>query len=431
MPTRNLVLLITLLAFSAICYLKAPGNYYATQVAEAMELISRASLEPVELRELFENAMQGMLTGFDPHSRYLPPAEYRPLQEDLDQQFGGVGIIVEQNVETGALTVLRPSLGSPAERAGIRAGDVIVAIDGHPAEGIQMSEAVQRIRGRPGTRVRLTVRHVGSDEPVDYELERQIIAVPSVLGDVRDERGGWQFVLADHPRIGYIRIETFGEQTVSELRAALESIAGRVDGLVLDLRNNSGGLLSAAVETCDLFLASGEIVSIRVRGGAVRDRYEARPGVAFPLHIPMAVLVNQYSASASEIVAACLQDHGRAVVVGQRTWGKGTVQNIYPFEGGRSALKLTVAEYRRPSGTNIHRGEGVDEQQQWGVKPNPGLDVPLEEDEFVQLFRQRRERDLPSAAATDNAAATPIADRQLQRALEYLTRQTAGAERSQ
>src|SRR5690606_4866213 len=122
--------------------------------------------------------------------------------------------------------------------------DVIVAIDGHPAEGIQMSEAVQRIRGRPGTRVRLTVRHVGSDEPVDYELERQIIAVPSVLGDVRDERGGWQFVLADHPRIGYIRIETFGEQTVSELRAALESIAGRVDGLVLDLRNNSGGLLS-------------------------------------------------------------------------------------------------------------------------------------------------------------------------------------------
>jgi carboxyl-terminal processing protease len=198
----------------------------------------------------------------------------------------------------------------------------------------------------------------------------------------------------------------------------------------MDLRGNAGGLLESAVETCDLFIPEGRIVSIRGRGGAVRRTREATPAMLVPHHMPIAVLVNRYSASASEIVAACLQDHDRAVIVGERTWGKGTVQNVIELEGGRSALKLTTASYWRPSGRNIHRGEGEGEEAPWGVRPNDGYLVRFDDKEMENVLLDRRRRDLYDDAPEDRPGsegdvgssehAAPVPDRQRERAWEYL-----------
>jgi carboxyl-terminal processing protease len=207
--------------------------------------------------------------------------------------------------------------------------------------------------------------------------------------------------------------------------------------VILDLRNNAGGLLDAAVETCDLFLDGGRIVSTRGRDRRERSVFDARPAVSLPPHVPLAILINKYSASASEIVAACLQDHQRAVVIGERTWGKGTVQNLLKIEGGRSALKLTTASYWRPSGKNIHRGQDVGEEADWGVRPDPGFEVRLNDEEMEQVRLARRQRDLgrdassggqPSSEspAVENASVDSATegmtgdDRQLRKAVEYL-----------
>jgi carboxyl-terminal processing protease len=394
MPPRNLATIMIMVVVSMICHTKATRNHFASLVAEGMVIVSQNSLEPVQSRELFENAMSGMVRGLDPHSSYIPPADFQPLQESLDQQFGGIGIYLDTNPDTEQLTVLSPVVGTPAFRAGIRAGDVILAIDGQTTELMTRDDAANLVRGQPGTDVVLRVQHLGEAGYHDVTVERAVIMVPSVLGDMRDADGRWQFVLHDHPRIGYIRITSFGEKTVGELKQALSSINGSVDALIIDVRNNAGGLLSAAVETCDLFLGKGVIVSTRGRQGQIRSHYEASPQIDFDTNLPITVLINKFSASASEILAACLQDHGRATVAGERSWGKGTVQNIYPFEGGRSAIRLTVASYWRPNGENIHRGRNAKESDAWGVRPNPGLDTALTDEQMVQLSRQRMLRDV-------------------------------------
>ncbi len=447
MPPRNAIVLSATIFLSLVCYAKSTRNQYARLVAEGMAIVSRNALEEVKPRQLFEDAMSGMLHKLDRYSTYIPPAEFEPFQEVLDQEFGGIGIYLDTNPDNDQLTVLSPVAGAPAYRAGVRAGDHIVAIDGVLTAELKRDEAASRMRGKPGTTVRLTVRHVGAEQTQDIDVQRAIIEVPSVLGDTRDGAGNWNFVLEQEPRIAYIRIVSFGEKTVGETKQALASLPGNIEALILDVRNNTGGLLSAAVDICDLFLDEGVVVTTRGRDSSIRSQYEATAGVVIEPHIPMAVLANRFSASASEIVAACLQDHQRAVVVGERTWGKGTVQNVYPLEAGRSAIKLTVASYWRPSNENIHRPEGAQDEDIWGVRPSPDCELTLTDEQFQATNLARARRDIltlppaatnhgDSAAAADavggNGATTPVAaelaeDLQLRKAVEVLKRQLTEA----
>ncbi len=435
MPPRNLAAILVTLALSIFCWASSPRQHYARLLAEAMEIITNESLAPVRPRQLFEYAMSGITEKLDPYSQYIPPSQMQPLHENIEQQFGGIGLMIERDLQQDRIVVVSTVVGGPAHRAGIHAGDIIVEVDGQSVQGMPYDEIRDRIRGAPGTTVRLTIRRGQDEQQRVVVVERAIIDVPSVLGDVRDTNGNWLFTLENYPAIGYIRITTFGEKTVEELRQAFQRLPSDVEGVILDLRSNAGGLLSAAVETCDLFLDEGLIVTTRGRHGTIRATYTATRGHSLPQDVPVVVLINRYTASAAEIVAACLQDHGRAAVVGERSWGKGTVQNIYPLEGGHSALKLTVASYWRPNGQNIHREPNMDETAVWGVRPDPGWEVPLSEEQIEQLARLRARRDVlgpvvstgPTIPAGQAASSSPAAsdsttwqDPQLQKAVEYL-----------
>jgi carboxyl-terminal processing protease len=383
-------------------------------------------VEPVNRRELFEGSMQGMVRKLDPYSGYIPPEDYRELKETLDQEFGGIGIVVEVDIDRGRPVVLSPQPAAPAYEAGIRAGDVIMKVDGQDTSQLSQDAIVDLIRGPPGTEVTLTILPYGSEETVEFRVRRAVIPIESVLGYSRQPDGSWRYVLPDHPRIGYIWLDSFGENTAQDMARVLESLDSTVDALIVDVRANAGGLLDSAVETCDLFLDSGLIVSIRGRGGRVDRVFRAKQrNDRFPRQRPMAILVDRYSASASEIFAACLQDHGRAVVIGERTWGKGTVQEVIELEGGRSALRLTTATYWRPSGRNIHRLPKSTDEDDWGVAPNEGFEVVFNKDDYLHMLEGRRERLAPALPDAQQGAATPsdadsFQDTQLANAIEYI-----------
>jgi carboxyl-terminal processing protease len=300
-------------------------------------------------------------------------------------------------------------------------GDLIAGIDGKQTKDLDPEQAIGTMKGRPGTPVELDILRRGHPQPLHFSVVRDSIKVESVKGDVRHADGSWDFFLADEPRIGYVRLTNFGDQSVAELREALQFKGHPVDGLILDLRGNQGGLLTAAVEVCDLFIDRGVIVTTRGRDRTIKSQYEASEvNTLVKGDLPMAVLTNGASASASEIVAACLQDHNRAVVVGERSWGKGTVQNVIRLEGGKSALKLTTASYWRPSEKNIHRREGAGEDEEWGVRPDKGLEVKLTPDELRELLRQRRERDVLPVGDHADPPTAPSSDPQLKKAVDYL-----------
>lgn len=435
MPPRNLTIIFATAIVSFFCYLKAEHNRYAGTIAHAMDRVSQLYVEEVDDRQLFEDAMTGMISGLDQYSGYIGPDTLSQMNASLDQQFGGVGVEVEKKQEDQPLTVLSPLVGTPAYRAGIQAGDQILAVDGKTLVGIHLSDSVKLMRGEPGSSLTLTIQRPGRDDSFEVEIVREIIQVDSVLGDTRLADGSWDFHLEENPRIGYLRMTTFGQRTAAEVSEVLTSGGGdcKFEGVILDLRGNAGGLLDTAVETCDLFVDDGRIVSTNGRGGVLRSSFDASSSLLISKDVPMAVIVNKYSASASEILAACLQDHGRAVIVGQRTWGKGTVQNIVEVEGGRSALKLTTATYWRPSGKNIHRREGADESEAWGVSPDEGFDVPLEDELLEKVFLQRRRRDRyqapeedtePDAVPADDETVEEeqVDDPQLRRAIEHLNK---------
>ncbi|ADB15240.1 carboxyl-terminal protease [Pirellula staleyi DSM 6068] len=413
MPLRNLLVILLAAAVSIACYWRASRNRYVDNLTQAMNLIESQYVDEVELPKLYEGAMEGMVDQLDPYSGYTNPADYEKLLEDLDQEFGGIGIQVEVKPDTGRLTVMNPLPRTPAYEAGLKAGDVILSIGGQDTKSMTINDAVRLMRGKPGEPVTIGVLQRSSDRPIELTIKRAIIPIESVYGDLRKADGDWTFRLASHPEIGYIRIATFGERTSDELRVAIESLRSgepKLASLVIDLRGNAGGLLRAAIETCDMFLNEGRIVSTNGRGDVQLSAFDASSGVEFPTELPIVVLVDQYSASASEIVAACLQDHDRAVICGQRSWGKGTVQNVIELGSGknRSAMRLTVARYQRPSGKNIHKKTGAVDADDWGVRPNPKLEVNLTDAQFEQRLVNRRSRDLLSAE--DAAAGKPTSE---------------------
>ena len=312
----------------------------ARLLAEVMQRVKRDYVEPVDDSELLDNAIRGMVSDLDPHSQYLNADEYRDIRISTTVSYTGIGI--EVNEKGGVITVITPMAGSPAARSGIRSGDQIVAVDGVTIEEDNLHETVSRMRGRAGSRISVTV--LRDDEMIVHEMRREVIRVASVHHELLG------------PAYGYVRVNQFSETTARELSRAIDSMQndgeGLLEGLVLDLRNNPGGVLDAAVDVSDLFLDSGIIVSAEGRTSDSRFRRSAHRGDVLD-GADMVVLVNQGSASASEIVAGALQDHGRAVIVGTSTFGKGLVQTVMPLSKGR-AIKLTTSRHYTPSGDSIH-----------------------------------------------------------------------------
>jgi carboxyl-terminal processing protease len=315
--------------------------------ARALAHIESSYVEEVDQDALVRGAIRGMVATLDPHSSYLDPEELRVLSSDTAGRFGGVG--VEIDIRDGWLTVTGCFEGGPAERAGLLPGDQFLAIGGRGARDLPIDEAVRLMRGEPGTEVRARLRRPGVEAAVEVTMRRELIRVQAVTARL----------LGDG--ILYVRLRAFQETTVAELRRALDRAAtereGGVRGLVLDLRDNPGGLLEQAVLVSDEFLARGVIVSTRGRGGQQLDEVGARDAGTRP-DWPIVVLVNGFTASAAEIVAGALQDHRRAVILGTRTWGKGSVQNVIELPD-QSALKLTIARYYTPSGRSI-QAEGIE-----------------------------------------------------------------------
>jgi carboxyl-terminal processing protease len=409
MSHRNLLLLLATAAVSYACYIRAEQNPYARYVAAGYSVIDRWSLVETPDQQLFEGAMQGMVRALkkqgDEYSAFVSETHCEEYCEDMRQEFGSIAVRIPILGEPPLPTVISPlEPSTPASKANLQLGDRILAIDGTPTAGLTMHEILRQMRGPVGEPVSLTIERDAAASPLTVAVTRQVITVESILGDFRDNNGNWNFRLADDPRLGYIRIDRFGDKTLAELTHVLADLTQvnslatdetkAIEAVILDVRDNSGGALDAVVGISDLFLRAGlPIVSTRGRDQIPRDRFVAT-GRSGYTKIPLAVLVNNESASASEILAACLQDHQRATIVGQRTYGKGTVQRVMHIESGRSRLKLTSATYWRPSGQNIHRMPGATAAEAWGVKPNLGFQVELDELESLSWRHYRSRRDL-------------------------------------
>lgn len=397
MPLRNIAVIFLAMLAAVVCYRTASRNRHVGTLAQAMNLVVEHYVDDVDDRQLFEGAMVGMIDKLDSNSKYTPPEDLPRFQEAIDQEFPGIGIIVELDEKAKRLKIKSPIPKLPAFQAGLRAGDIILEIDEHDTEGKSLEDCTKLIRGEEGTKVKLLVERKGESEPLSFDVLRAKIPIESVKGDRHNKAGEWVFTLEKEPRLGYIRIVGFGERTVDELHAALETYgpgASKIDGLILDLRSNPGGLLTAGVGVCDALLDKGLIVSTRGRGKVELESHQAKPDLSVPLTLPVVVLVDNYSASASEIVAACLQDHGRATIIGQRTYGKGTVQKVYMLEGNKSALRLTFATYWRPNNKDIHKRKGAKDSDDWGVRPDEGQEIVISKELREQLLEARLNRDL-------------------------------------
>ncbi len=376
----------------------------------------------------------------DDYSAYIPPAVMPEFNEQIDRQFGGLGIEIRIDRETEYLTVASPLVGTPAADVGMLAGDRILRIDAKSTQGLSIEDASELLRGVPGEPVKLTISRKGEKETHDVELVRAEIHINTVRGDTRNADGTWNYFLEDHPGVAYLRLDSFGDQTGLEMRDVIVDMKDRgMKGLVLDMRGNPGGLLPAAIDICDLFLdpddppttgpngvqiPSSLILTTRDREGRVQREFFAHDEGTVN-GFPIAVLIDGNSASAAEIVAACLQDHGKAVVMGERSFGKGTVQEILDLHPDQGLLKLTMASYWRPSGRNINRSEGVEE---WGVSPNEGFEVTLDDEERVNLAIARRMRDVAESYTEEELADEEypeFEDRQLDAAVEWIESQSS------
>ena len=422
MSIRRMAAAIGALAFLALPQ-AAPAQSNSSETyrllnlfGEIFERVRTDYVEGTEDRKLIEDAINGMLTSLDPHSSYMPPKSFRDMQVQTRGEFGGLGI--EVTMENGFVKVVSPIDDTPAARAGLRPGDFVTHLDNEPVLGLTLQEAVEKMRGPVNSNIKLMIRRGGAD-PFEVTLTRAVIRVQSVRSRVEGE-------------LGYVRITSFTEQTESGLRNAIDRIrqqAGtKLKGLVLDMRNNPGGLLDQAIAVSDAFLDKGEIVSTRGRRSDEAQRFNAKPGDILN-GLPIVVLINGGSASASEIVAGALQDHRRAILLGTRSFGKGSVQTIIPM-GNQGAIRLTTARYYTPSGRSI-QAQGID----------PDIVVEPARLEKVDQPRARRESDLRGALRTDQqqgqgqpqqqpqrpgqgseqpAAAEGAEDYQLQRAFDLL-----------
>ena len=363
---------------------------------DVFERIRAEYVEPVSDRDVIENAINGMLQGLDPHSSYLNPRSFRDMQVQTRGEFGGLGIEVTQ--ENGFVKVISPIDDTPAARAGVRPGDLITHLNGQPTLGLTLQEAVEQMRGERGTSIRLTIRREGERNPIEVTLVRDVVR-PQVA----------RFRLEGND-IAYVRLSAFNEQTEAALRRAVSQMrqqaGGNLRGLVLDLRNNPGGLLDQAVQVADDFLDQGEIVSTRARRAEDAQRWNARQG-DIAQGLPIVVLINGGSASASEIVAGALQDHRRAVVMGVKSFGKGSVQTVMPIQG-QGAIRLTTARYYTPSGRSIQATGIEPDIEVLATRPDPNAPARDREADLRRALRNDADRPQATPPTAPQAAPPPL-----------------------
>jgi carboxyl-terminal processing protease len=316
-----------------------------TLFGDVFEKVKADYVEPVKDRTLVENALQGMVSSLDPHSSYMNAKQFVDMQIQTKGAFGGLGLQVTE--DQGLIKVISPMDGTPAARAGMKSGDLILSLDGKSVEGLSLDDAVEKMRGAPGSDIKLSVKREHIDKPIDVSMTREVIHIQVVKSALYGD-------------VAYIRLASFDEESDPKVREAIDKMKaqskGNLRGVVFDLRNNPGGLLDQAVDICEDFIPEGEIVSTRARHPEESQRWDAK-GTDLIDGLPLVVLINGGSASASEIVSGALQDHRRAVILGTRSFGKGSVQTIFPI-GEEGALRLTTARYYTPSGRSI-QGLGI------------------------------------------------------------------------
>lgn len=386
----GLVLGATAVGLSAIAAPRDPGppddprTVTYQQLELFAEILARARQDyvtEIDEPQAMEAAINGMLTSLDPHSGYLNADDFKSMQVQTSGEYGGLGI--EVTMEDGFVKVISPMDDTPASRAGIQPGDLITAIDGKPIMGQTLNDAVKEMRGEKGTDITISILREGVD-PFDVTLTREVIEQKSVTWSLDDND------------IGYIRISTFNERTTPLLEEAVNGISGKTGGrprgLIVDLRNNGGGLLDQAVSVGDMFLSGGEVVSTQGRRASDVERYNAHNGEVFK-GVPMVVLINGGSASASEIVAGALQDRRRATIVGTTSFGKGSVQTVIPLGADRGALRLTTARYYTPSGHSI---------QALGIEPDVSISQARLTEEQLAKIKRFSEADLPHALENED-----------------------------
>ncbi|MED5381575.1 MAG: S41 family peptidase [Verrucomicrobiota bacterium] len=405
-------LLLLNLAIGAKVYSESDANSAANDphanldlFVNVLERIRQDYVDGGELtyEDLVHGALRGMIGMLDPHSEFMPPVRYSDVMDDAEGKFGGVGVHI--NIQDGYLTVLAPMEDTPAYEAGVMSGDRIVRIEGKNARNISMPEAIDKLRGKPGSKVKMTLFRPSTRKDIEVTLKRALIKVATVK-DINNER---KFIV-DEDKIGYVRLTQFGESTAGDLEEALRKLEVEgMKGLVLDLRHNPGGLLEQAIRVSEKFLAKGEPI-VTTEGRRENEKRESSGRNARP-ELPVVVLVNRFSASASEIVAGCLKDNDRARIVGEKTFGKGSVQRILPINGQHgAALRLTTAKYYTPSHEVIH-GKGI----------KPHHDVKLSREEEELLFLQRTPGGLKMVSDDRREAVEKFIDPQLAKAVELLT----------
>jgi carboxyl-terminal processing protease len=361
--------------------------------SDVISEIEKNYVEPVKTKDLIQNAIEGMVQSLDPHSAFLPPEAYEDLQTETKGEFGGIGIVITQR--EGNLTVISPIEGTPAYKAGVLAQDIIIKVDGQPTKGMMLWEAVKKMRGEPGSTVEITIYRKGAKGPLEFKLVRDVIPLDSVRS------------LTVKPGYGYLWITNFRENTDTEVTDALKKLEkenSSLKGLILDLRDNPGGLLDQAVKVSDIFLESGTIVSIKGRDESQAEVYNAHADVSEGKY-PIVLLINGGSASASEIVAGALQDNHRALLLGTTSFGKGSVQTVKPLRDG-CALKYTIALYYTPSGRSI---------QAEGIKPDLTVKRQLLDEDAKDGIDANliKEQDLQNHLETEHKAVEPEVSNEL------------------
>lgn len=393
---------------------------FVRTLVDIQRQISGSYVDETEVATLRQAAITGMLNELDPFTVYVPPARQEDFDRMLEGTFKGVGVQLNQ-LDNGNIEVVTPVDGSPAFKAGVMAGDVITKVNGESVEGQRLSDAVKKLAGPLGTPITLTVRRVTGDV-LDLQMTREEVTVPTVRGFGRNADNSWNWFISNDPKIAYMRLTQFTPESFEKVKESIDEMRKQgMAGMIMDIRFNPGGRLDQAIKIVDLFVESGVIVS--TKGRARQEQFARATAEGTLPRFPIIVLVNEHSASASEVLAGSLKDHKRAIVIGQRTYGKGSVQEVVPLEQDAGELKMTVAYYYLPSGRLVHKKKDATD---WGVEPN--IEVKMTTEEQFKLQRERYEAELfrrpttnPTTGPATQPEAAPPLDAQLQRAVDTMT----------
>lgn len=406
MHRRNLLIVAIVVPGCFLACAAQDRTGQGKRFAEVIQRIDKGYFQTLDQEQLFQAAMEGVFRELDDRSEFIEPSKLKNYERDFKKEFAGIGVELDAEPSSGDIVVVAPVYGGPAWQAGIRSGDRIVSVEDVETSGSNLSEIVSQFRGEVGTKVDLRIKKQGvspNDRSAiqDITISRQNITIESVRGDRRLPNGQWDWWLEGDPNIAYLRISHFSKRTDVEVAKLIEELVFKQNpkGLVIDLRGNSGGMLEGGIALCDLFLEDGLIAAVtndRLKGRSKRkqlqQKWTATSGQVLK-GVPIAVLVDEFTASVAEIVAACLQDHKRATIVGSRSFGNASVQTITTLSSGPGAIRLTTNEYQRPSGTSLNRSSTSSESDAWGVRPDSNFAFSPTRKQLEDWITWRQDRD--------------------------------------